>query len=69
MYFLINSKLFILSYIGVATSIGQIIHVPIIVRSLANSMALLHESQLPISFDSDFLLMLDIDMSDKDNKC
>ena len=41
----------------------------IVIRSLANSMALLHKSQLLISFDSDFLFMLDINVSDKDNKC
>ena len=30
---------------------------------------MLHEDQLPIDFDPDFLLTLDIDASDKDNKC
>ena len=40
----------------------------IIIWSLADSISMLREDQLPISFNPDFLMMLDIDMSDKDNK-
>ena len=57
-----------MSYIGVATSIGQAIEVPIIIQSLADNISMLREDQPPISFNLDFLMMLDIDMSDKDNK-
>ena len=41
---------------------------PIIICSLADSMAMLHEDQLPIAFEANFLTMLDIDVGDEENK-
>lgn len=40
---------------------------PINIRSLADSIAMLHEDQLPVTFDTDFLIMLDVDVCDNDN--
>ncbi|KAF8815456.1 hypothetical protein BYT27DRAFT_7249119 [Phlegmacium glaucopus] len=60
--------LFILSYLGIASAIGQAVDVPIILRSLAHSMAMLHEDDLPIAFDPDFLLTLDIGAHENDNE-
>ena len=42
---------------------------PVTIRSLADSMAMLHEDQLPIKFDIDFLMMLDTDECANDEKC
>ncbi|KAF8804423.1 hypothetical protein BYT27DRAFT_7025902, partial [Phlegmacium glaucopus] len=60
--------LFILSYVGIANAIGQTVDVPIIVRSLADSMAMLQQDDLPIPFDPEFLMMLDIGAHESDNK-
>jgi hypothetical protein len=51
--------------VGIVTSIGLPLHVPIIIRSLAQSMAFLAEGDLPIAFDVDFLLMLDSDLAEQ----
>jgi hypothetical protein len=59
----------VLSYVGVATSIGQVVEVPLIVRSLAESIATLQEDQLPVGFDYDFMLSLDADLSVQDSRC
>lgn len=58
-----------LSQVGIATCTGQIVKVPIVVRSLAESMASLDEHQLPIVADDDFLMTLDADLSVQDNIC
>ncbi|KAF8799290.1 hypothetical protein BYT27DRAFT_7121080 [Phlegmacium glaucopus] len=60
--------LFVLSYLGIASAIGQAVDVPIILRSLADSMAMLHQDDFPIVFDPDFLLTLDIGTHASDNK-
>ncbi|KAF8799829.1 hypothetical protein BYT27DRAFT_7263438 [Phlegmacium glaucopus] len=60
--------LFILSYVGIAVSVGQTIDIPIILRSLANSMALLNENALPLPFDPHFLATLDIGTHEKGHK-
>jgi hypothetical protein len=44
------------------------VDVPIILRSLADSMAMLHQDDFPIVFDPDFLLTLDIGTHASDNK-
>lgn len=58
-----------LSYLGIATSIGQAIDLPVIVRSLAVSMGFLKEDQLPLGIDKDFLLSLDSDLSVQNYSC
>jgi len=59
----------VLSYIGFATSIGHTLQIPIIVRSLADSIALLDEDDLPLAFDLDFKMMLDVDPSFQHRLC
>ena len=53
------SKLFILSLVGIATALGQPLDIPIILRTLAGTIALVVENSLPFAFDSDFLATLD----------
>ncbi|KAF8801050.1 hypothetical protein BYT27DRAFT_7216408 [Phlegmacium glaucopus] len=60
--------LFVLSYVGIASTLGQAIEIPIIVRSLADSIRLLHEDALPLSMDPGFLAILDMGAHGKDNK-
>jgi hypothetical protein len=43
--------------------------VPIIIRSLADSLGMLSDDHLPIEIDPSILMMLDIDVTDKANKC
>ena len=45
------------------------LHVPIIVRSLAESFSILEEDQLPISMASDYLLTLDLDLTFQNSSC
>ena len=49
---------------GVASSIGQPVDIPIILRSLADSLALVDVSLLPLSFDPEMLAILDIGIDD-----
>ena len=56
---LTKEKLFVLSYVGVASAIGQIVYIPIIIRSLAASISMLKEEFLPLEFEPDFLALLD----------
>lgn len=60
---------FVLSYIGLGSSIGLSLKIPIIVRSLAGSFALLEEADLPIGFDLDFITTLDTDLAEQDPMC
>lgn len=63
-----NVKMFVLSSIGTATAVGQPLVIPIIIRSLADSMMMLDETRLPIACDPGLLLTLDIGAGDPDNK-
>jgi len=56
---LILSQLFLMSYVGIATSVGQLVEVPITLRSLAGSLAVVSEAELPISYDLGLIAMLD----------
>ena len=49
-----------------ASAVGQIIEVPIIIRSLADSIGMLQQDDLPIPFHDDFLMTLDIGAHKKD---
>ncbi|KAF8809697.1 hypothetical protein BYT27DRAFT_7093990, partial [Phlegmacium glaucopus] len=60
--------LFVLSYIGISTTLGKAIEIPIIMRSLANSMGLLHEDALPLIMDPSFLATLDMGAHEKESK-
>jgi len=60
---------FILSYIGMATAIGWSVEISIILRSLADSMAVLPENELPLAIHPDFLATLNIRAYEEDNKC
>ena len=56
---LTKEKLFVLLYVGVASAIGQIVDILIIIRSLAASISMLKEEFLPLEFEPDFLALLD----------
>jgi len=60
---------FILSYIGMATAVGRSVEIPIILRSLTDSMAVLPEHELPLAIHPNFLATLDIGAYEEDNKC
>lgn len=49
-----------MSYVGMATSVGQVMVIPIILRSLAESLACIRPADLPITFDSSFIALLDV---------
>ncbi len=44
-----------MQYVGVASSVGLPVQVPLMLRSLADSLAFVPESDLPIKIDKDFL--------------
>lgn len=44
-----------MQYVGVASSVGLPVEVPLIVRSLADSLAFIPAGDLPIKIDKDFL--------------
>jgi hypothetical protein len=52
--------MFVLSYIGLADAVCQVIEIPIIVRSLADSLGHLGEDELPVPFHPDLLATLDV---------
>ena len=52
-----------------ATAVGRSVEIPIILRSLADSMAVLPENELPLAIHPDFLATLDIGAYEEDNKC
>ncbi|KAF8965104.1 hypothetical protein BDZ97DRAFT_1813684 [Flammula alnicola] len=52
--------MFIMSYIGIATGVGQIVEVPIVLRSLADSLAMVSDADLPVEFNSAFIATLDV---------
>ena len=52
-------KLFIMSQIGIATALGQVMVLPIILQSLAGSFSLINEDIFPISFHPNILATLD----------
>jgi hypothetical protein len=66
---LINYQLFVLSYVGIGTSIGHPFDIPILLRSLAVGLAILDEDDLPMSFDIDFLTTLDTNLAEQNSLC
>ena len=48
-----------MSYVGIATSLGLVIEVPMVLRSLSVSLAAAPNADLPIPFDLGFIAMLD----------
>ncbi len=44
-----------MQYVGVACSVGMAVQLPLILRSLADSLAFVPASDLPIKIDKDFL--------------
>lgn len=58
-----------MSFIGIGTSLGQPLDVPVLVRSLAASIGCLDEDYLSLHFDHDFLLTLDSDISEQNKMC
>jgi hypothetical protein len=47
-------------FVGVATSIGQIVEIPILLRSLAQSFQFGWPEEATLPFDSDFIAMLEV---------
>lgn len=58
----IFAKLTVMCFVGMATAIGQVFDIPIVLRSLAVSLSLFSESKikLPMSFDLGFVAMLEV---------
>lgn len=57
-----------MSYIGIATALGQPVEIHIILRSLADIVGLPVEMGFPTIFEPEFLATLDLDRRDKDCK-
>ena len=49
-----------MSYVGMATATGQVVEVPIVLRSLAASLAQVPCAELPIPFSLGFVAMLEV---------
>ena len=58
-----------LSYVGICTSTGQALEIPILLRSLAACMGTIDEDQLSLTFDHDFLMTLDADLTEQHIYC
>ncbi|KAF8961708.1 hypothetical protein BDZ97DRAFT_1921039 [Flammula alnicola] len=54
-----NPQFYLLGYVGVVTAIGQVVEVPILMRSLADSLAHVRPELLPLPFHSSLLVVLD----------
>ncbi|KAF8816866.1 hypothetical protein BYT27DRAFT_7076206 [Phlegmacium glaucopus] len=55
-------------HVSIAMELGQPVKVPIILCFLADSMVILHENALPLSFDLSLLATLDLGAHDNSNK-
>ncbi|KAF8157791.1 hypothetical protein BJ912DRAFT_1070078 [Pholiota molesta] len=53
--YLHKELLFIMSYVGLATSIGLVVDVPFVVRSLGDSLGMLNEPSLPLVVEVGFI--------------
>jgi hypothetical protein len=51
--------MYVMSWVGIATTIGLVIKVPILVRSLADSLADVNLNHLPLGFHPSLLAALD----------
>ena len=54
-----------MSYVGMATATGQVVDVPIVLRSLTASLAHIPITQLPIPFDLGFIATLEVGTNDQ----
>ena len=62
-------QILVLRYVGISVSLGHPLNVPILIRSLADSMGHLHETDLPIPIDNDFISLLDSDLAEQNYVC
>jgi hypothetical protein len=58
----------VLSFVGIGSAIGQTLEIPIMVRSLADSLARLSEDDLPVPINPGFLALLDVDARERHDK-
>jgi len=63
---IMSFQLFIMSYVGMATSLGLVVEVPMVLRSLSISLAAVPNANLPIPFDLGLIAMLDSGTNDSD---
>jgi len=63
---IMSFQLFIMSYVGIATSLGLVIEVPMVLRSLSVSLAAVPDDDLPIPFDLGLIAMLDSGTNDSE---
>jgi len=59
-------KFFVMIYAGMATATGQHLEIPIVIRSLVTSLALIPKDNLPVPFDSGFVALLEAGTSDEE---
>ena len=59
-------QLFIMTYVGIATSLGLVIEVLMVLQSLSVSLAAAPNADLPIPFDLGFIAMLDSGNNDSE---
>lgn len=58
-----------LSFVGIGSAIGQTLEIPIMVRSLADSLARLSEDDLPVPIDPGFMALLEVDARERNDRC
>jgi len=63
---IMSFQLFIMSYVGIATSLGLVVEVPMVLRSLSISLVAVPDADLPIPFDLGLIAMLDSGTNDSD---
>ena len=57
-----------MSFVGIGTSLGMPVEIPIIIHSLADCLEMVNDEILPLPFNTKFLATLDIGAHDKKNK-
>ena len=53
-----SNQLFIMSYVGITTSLNLVMDVPIMLHSLSLSLLAVHNKHLPIQFDTTMIDMV-----------
>jgi len=60
------TKFYVMGYAGMAAATGQVLDIPIVLRSLSTSLALITKANFPVPFDSEFVALLEVGTTDEE---
>jgi Zn-finger nucleic acid-binding protein len=60
------TKYYVMAYAGMAAATGQLLDIPIVLRSLVTSLSLITKANFPVPFDSEFVALLEVGTTDEE---